>query len=319
MNQIYRIANNIANIIKVVCTTAAVFYGLAWLLHLANLSLTPIEAVFDPLADIVRIFFNISVDFSGRAVDMTYIITAVVLLLLYPVFSVIGKFCVAAIEQLEAAAEKKREREVRMVNARLDKEYKSEIYAYSRFIFLFEFNFTLMVDPNLMAYQVDLAKLKQECYTKMKTLIRAKYTASVGIENEKIHFAIDDFSIFDKFLPDFLGVVSSISNKNREIEVNTSFNLTIDALRQEDKKSYSLALMEKISTFNYRNRAITTGAFATRYNLQEVQDFRASTIGVSRFFEKEVDENGNAKYVDFELFSLKKKQKNHFETKTLPR
>lgn len=66
--------------------------------------------------------------------------------------------------------------------------------------------------------------------------------------------------------------------------------------------------MEKISTFNYTNKAIATSGFNVRYNFNVNKKFTLETMGISRFFEKSED-GAKAQSVDFELFSIKSKTK----------
>jgi len=308
MNDGYKKLHDIASIAKVACATIGFFYLIAWVLLFLNFPfMGPVDFFFEPFAKLIRVFGIWKVDFMERSVDMTYVLAGVILMMIYPVFSFVAEKIKNIIQKREFEEIRMKERDQHTLNKSLEREYLEEIMAYSRFAVLLELILKPIVDPNLLDSKINLKELREKNYQEIKNSMKVKYPSmDYQITDERIHVILGDFKHFDEFLQDFLSAVNILSANNKKMEIETGFNLTLDAIRADENKKDSLDFMTKISSFNYKNKAIATGAFTTRYELEKKRMFNVVTAGISRFFEKEHDENGQPVYIDFELFSLKK-------------
>lgn len=309
MRKFWKLLYDITSLLKVLSIIFAALYILIWFLEFAQLYfLSFLYPVFEPLQNFVKTFADVRVDFMERSIEMSYIFCAVISAAFYPVFSFAADACQTIIKNLDRAALELTERKVEAINKDLEKEYSNQILSYDKFVILLRLNLKLMVDPNLMSFPVDIEELRNAQYGAIEEGMASREVVESGKYEESLYFIVRGFNHFDTFLPKLLTFVSRANAKNKEKEVETGFNLTVDAMSDRDNVDAALKHSAKILSFNYKNKAIATGGFVTRYDFEGSQAFTSATLGISRFFEKNTDADmGRQKYTDFELFALRKK------------
>lgn len=297
--------------IKVLCTMAAVLYVLYWFLCLLNFTFIKyIALVFDPAVSLVKNFVHLDIPYGNEVIDMVPLVVAAIFQGFYFVFN----YFVSVIDRMEeqhklnVIAERKLEE--KLVNENLKEIFKNKTMEYTKFAILLNLDLKPAVDPNMADNSRNFRELAAKEYFRIVTKMREKYATCKAITPGKLFIVYNNFALFDDFFTDLLKEVKEISAINTEKQISTNFIFVIDALKESDKVSNTLDLMEKISTFNYVNKAVATSGFNVRYKLNSKNKYILETMGISRFFEKAPVGAGaapevSAPSVDFELFCLK--------------
>ncbi len=275
-----------------------------------------ITAVFGPPIALLRNFIHFDIGYGGRSIDMLPLVVAAFFQALYFVFN----YFVSVVEKMEeqhnlnVIAERKLEE--KLVNENLKEIFKNKTMQYTKFAILLSLDLKPMVDPNIKDSGRTMKELAAKEYAKIAAKMRGKYTACKAIAPGKLFIVYNNFALFDDFFTDLLKEVKEISKINEEKQISTNFIFVIDALRESDKVSNTLDFLEKVLTFNYANKAVTTSGFQVRYKLNSQNKYLLETMGISRFFEKvPANVQGGVeniqRSVDFELFCLKSPKNRH--------
>lgn len=290
---------------------AAVLYVLYWFLCLLNFTFIKyIAIIFDPAVSLLKNFVRLDIPYGGDVIDMVPLVVAAIFQALYFVFN----YLVSVVENMEeqhklnVIAERKLEE--KLVNENLKEIFKNKTMEYSKFAILLNLDLKPAIDPNMTENNRSLRELAAKEYAQIVTKMRQKYAACKAIAPGKLFIVYNNFALFDDFFTDILKEVKELSAQNAQKQITTNFIFVIDALKESDKVSSTLDLMEKISTFNYINKAVATSGFNVRYKLNSRNKYTLETMGISRFFEKTPVATGGTPEisppsVDFELFCLK--------------
>jgi len=305
MSSKYKQLYDFVNIAKVFCSLIAAFYVVYWFLCLINMPyLEYFRIVFDLPVKLVKMFISIEIPYEGALIDMDPLIVSVFFFLLHFMFQYLSN----VIEEkertykLNVIAEKKLEE--KLMNESLKKIFEDKTLEYTDFAILLTLDMKSAVDPNIAEIKEDIKELKRKNYIQVVNVIRKKYVNCKAITPGKLFMVYNNFALFDDFFTDVLKEVRKIIETNLQNNVKTDFLIALDAVKEGDRLANVLDLLEKISTFNYTNKAITTPSFNVRYKLNSKgAKYSLESMGISRFFEKRPDNTQSS--VDFELFSLK--------------
>ncbi len=297
------------NIMKVVCTFVAILYVLYWFICLSNIPfLEYIQLVFAPPVNLLKMFIKIEIPYADTIIDMIPLLVSLIFAMLYFVFQYFSNVVEEKERQYKLNVIAERKLEEKLMNESLKKVFENKTLEYTNFAILLTLDFAATIDPNISNIKTNLKAVAAENYTKIVNSMRKKYANCKAITPGKLFIVYNNFALFDDFFTDLLKEVKEISEANIEKNLKTNFMIAIDALKETDKMSSVFDLLEKICTFNYANKAVSTAAFNIRYKINSnAGKYLLESLGISRFFEKTPDNTQTS--VDFELFSLKTKRK----------
>lgn len=305
MNYKYRQLYDFVNIAKVLCSFVAVFYVLYWFICLVNIPfLEYIQTIFSPPVNIVKMFIRVEIPYNGTLIDMIPLLVSLIFTSFHFVFQYFSNVIEEKEEKhkLNVIAEKKLEE--KLMNENLKKIFEDKTMEYTNFAILLSLDFKASIDPNISGIKDDLKELTKKSYIQIVNAMRQKYANCKAITPGKLFIVYNNFALFDDFFSDLLKEVKKISEVNIQNNIKTDFMVAIDAVKESDRMSGVLDLLEKVATFNYINKAVATLSFNIRYKLNSNESkYILESMGISRFFEKNSDNIQTS--VDFELFSLK--------------
>ncbi len=299
MKNIYNSLYNFFIVLKVLCPIISFLYAVLWCIGFLNISYYQIISIpFEPFAKLINVICPITIDYEGRLINMSYIVCSGLFLVFHYIFDFFAQRIIDLYNFEETKKERKRSAEVKKINIDLEKEFHKEIKRYSSFALLFNI---------IQDTQNDFAKINNEEFNSLKKKfyehiiknVKSKYQDSKGIISGKMFLVCDDFGQFDNFMADFINDIKAFKESNEKNNIYTDFTICVDAIKYNANILNALELLEKIDSFNYKNKVIATSAFKVRYEKSYSQKFKMTPLGVSRFF-KEPDD-----YIDFELYSLK--------------
>lgn len=303
MKRFYTTIYNFFIILKVICPVISFFYALLWFLSFFNLAIyTTLNIPFEPFAKFAGEILPFNIDYEGRLINMSYIISSGLFIGFHYLFGffadrVIDLYNFEEMKQLE-----KRSKEVKSVNEILKKEFEQELERYTRFTLLF----SLDLKP---AYNLSVSRkgefelLKKEFYSHIVKDVGAKYKNSKGIISDKLFLVCDDIKNFDDFISNFLDELKIFNESNAQKDITTEFSISVNAIKPIGNVFKAMEFLEKIDSFNYKNKLICTSAFKVRYEKNPLAKFKLIPLGISRFFIEPDD------FEDFELFNMKLKKK----------
>ena len=102
-------------------------------------------------------------------------------------------------------------------------------------------------------------------------------------------------------MTDFINDVRAFNKTAQQKDIEAEFSISLDAIKSSKNMFNTIELLEKIDSFNYKNKVVTTSAFKLRYEQIKNSKYKIVPLGISRFF-KDVDD-----YIDFDLYNLKSK------------
>lgn len=294
---------------KVACTFVAILYVLYWFICLSNIPfLEYIQLVFAPPVNLLKMFIKIEIPYADTIIDMIPLLVSLIFAMLYFVFQYFSNVVEEKERQYKLNVIAERKLEEKLMNESLKKVFENKTLEYTNFAILLTLDFAATIDPNISNIKTNLKAVAAENYTKIVNSMRKKYANCKAITPGKLFIVYNNFALFDDFFTDLLKEVKEISEANIEKNLKTNFMIAIDALKETDKMSSVFDLLEKICTFNYANKAVSTAAFNIRYKINSnAGKYLLESLGISRFFEKTPDNTQTS--VDFELFSLKTKRK----------
>ena len=303
MKKFYTTIYNFFIILKVICPVISFFYALLWFLSFFNLAIfSTLNIPFEPFAQFAGEILPFNIDYEGRLIDMSYIVSSGLFIGFHYLFGffadrVIDLYNFEEMKQLE-----KRNKEVKNVNEILKKEFEQEVEKYTRFTLLF----SLDLKP---AYNLSVSRkgefdlLKKDFYSHIVKDIGSKYKNSKGIISDKLFLVCDDIKNFDDFISNFIDEVKLLNESNTKKDITTEFSISVNAIKPVGNVFKAMEFLEKIDSFNYKNKLICTSAFKVRYEKNPLAKFKLIPLGISRFFIEPDD------FEDFELFNMKLKKK----------
>lgn len=301
MKKIYTLIYNFFIILKVLCPIISFFYTILWFIGFLQISVySTLSIPFEPFAIFVNSLYPIVINYEGQNINMSYIVCSG----LFIVFHYLFDFCAQRIVDLYSLEEKrilkKRSNEVKKINASLEKEYNKEITRYSSFALLL--NITIKEGYNIVNNRKnEIDKLKKEFYEHIIRNVKLKYKNSKGIILDKMFLVCEDFQYFEDFIMNFVGDIKSFKEKNEQNDLFTEFSISIDAIRLNSNALHAMEFLEKVDSFNYKDKIVVTSAFKLRYEKNKNNKYKIVPLGISRFFSEPDD------YIDFELYSLNSK------------
>ena len=301
MKKFYTYAHNFFIILKVFCPIISFLYALLWIISFLNIPFFKIISIpFAPFAQFVNIIFPINIDYEGRLIDMSYIVCSGLFILFHYVFGFFAQSVIDLYNFEESQIAEKNKREVKKINKNLEKEFKEEIRKYCNFTFLFN----LILKPG---YDLSISRkgefdiLKKEFYSHITKVINTKYKNSKYLASDKLFLVCENFNCFDDFMINFIEEIKTFNATMLEKDISMEFSLSLNAVKSVTNIFNAMEFLEKIDSFNYKNKIITTSAFKLRYEQAKNHKFKIMPLGISRFF------NGPDDYIDFELYNLKLK------------
>ena len=302
MKKIYVSIYNFFIILKVLCPLISFFYALLWFISFFQLPFFKIiNLPFEPFADVVRTFYSFDIEFQGKIVDMSYIAASGFFIIFHYIFNFFAQRVVDLYNFEEMQILRKKDKEVKKVNLLIKKEFEQEIEKIERFALLF--NLELKPAYNLaISRKGEFDILKKEFFSRIVENISSKYKNAKGMMSDKLFLVCDDFKNFDDFILRLVGEIKTFKKESSKKDIVAEFSISIDAIKSKSNVFGAMEFLEKVDSFNYKNKLVVTSAFKIKYEQKTNTKFKLVPLGVSRFFEDPDD------YTDFELFSLKFKR-----------
>lgn len=303
MKKIYTSIYNFFIVLKVVCPIISFLYALLWFVGFFGIPFyTALALPFEPFAQIIRTVHPVVIMFQDTAVDMAFIVASGLFIGFHYVFGFFAQRVVDLYNFEEERINARKKQEIKHINHLIKREFDEEIERYISFTVLFN----LMLKP---AYNLSVSRkgefslLKKDFYTHIVKNVSSKYKNAKGIMSDKMFLVCEDFIHFDDFIVKFLNEIKEFNAENLKKDITTEFSISIDAIKSGANVFKAMEFLEKIDSFNYKNKLIATSAFKIRYEKAAGSLFRTIPLGTSRFFEEPDD------FIDFELFHLKMKNK----------
>ncbi len=299
MKKFYTSLYNFFIILKVLCPVISFFYALLWVISFSGLSIyTTLNLPFEPFAEIARGILPFNIDYGGRDIDMSYIVCSGLFIVFHYIFDFFAERTIDLYNFEETQKMNKKNKEIESINASIKKELESEVDRHSRFAILF--NLVLKPAYNLaVSRKGEFDLLRKNFYGHIIKDISSKYKNSQGIISDKLFLVCDDFERFDSFIMQFLEEIKKFNKENESKDIESEFSMCINAIKMDGNVYNAMEFLEKIDSFNYKNKLVCTSAFRLKYEKKQDAKFKIIPIGVSRFFMEPDD------FEDFELFNLK--------------
>ena len=288
-------------LLKILCPIISFLYTFLWLVCFLKAPFYHTLAIpFEPFAQFVNLIHPININYEGRLINMSYIVCSGLFIIFHYIFDFFAHRIVDLYNLEEDRLERKRNKEVRKINIGLQKELNKEIKKHTNFTMLF--NLTLKSGYNLASDRSDEFNfLKKEFYTHIIKNVNLKYKDAKCIITDKLFISCEDFDSFDEFMTDFINDVRAFNKTAQQKDIEAEFSISLDAIKSSKNMFNTIELLEKIDSFNYKNKVVTTSAFKLRYEQIKNSKYKIVPLGISRFF-KDVDD-----YIDFDLYNLKSK------------
>ncbi len=303
MKKFYTSLYNFFIVAKVLCPVISFLYALLWLLSFFNSGIFPILKIpFEPFAQFAGNIIPFKIDYEGQLIDMSYIVSSGLFIGFHYLFGFFADRVIDLYNFEETKQLEKRNKEVKSINAVLKKEFEQEVEKYATFTLLF----SLDLKP---AYNLAVSRkgefdlIKKEFYSHVVKDVSSKYRNSKGIISDKLFLVCDDIKHFDSFILNFLDELKAFNASNSKKDITTEFSISVNAIKLGGNVFKAMEFLEKIDSFNYKNKLVCTSAFKMRYDNNPNPKFKIVPLGISRFFIEPDD------FEDFELFNLKPKKR----------
>lgn len=302
MKKIYVSVYNFFIILKVFCPIISFLYALLWFISFLKLSFYQTLSIpFEPFAQIIKTLHPLNIEFQGNLVDMSYIAASGLFIVFHYIFGFFAQRVIDLYNFDEMLAIRKKNKEVKKINIAIKKEYEQEVERFSRFALLFNLDLKPTYNLNI-SRKGEFDILKKEFYTHIVKNVSSKYKNAKGIMSDKLFLVCDDFDSFDDFILRLIGEIKTLKKENSKKDIITEFSVSIDAIKSCSNVFSTMEFLEKVDSFNYKNKLVVTSAFKIKYEQKTNTKFKLTPLGISRFFEDPDD------YTDFELFGLKFKR-----------
>lgn len=310
MKAFYKNIARAADITRAVSSVLAFIFAISWFFQLVNMPImNAILYFFEPVAKLIRefIFFH-TMTFGDKTFDNTYLIAALLCVGLILICTKLNTYALTQVENVIFKENIKRASADRKVNVELKKEYKKQMSTINYFVICLRLGLKYSINESLLEDKANLGQLKNANYTDiMETMSRGSAT-SVDVYDDKIAIVCPGYNNFEKVFGRFLEATNEISNQNKRRDVTTDIFFVVDASESARFTDEKNAFLTKILSFGYKNKAVSTTAFASRYQQEPNMAYTLNTMGKIRFFEDQNTEGPNHNYTDFELFTLRKKR-----------
>lgn len=302
MKKIYVSVYNFFIILKVLCPVISFLYALLWFIGFFQFSFyESFSAPFEPFANLINVLHPLNIEFQGRLVDMSYIVASGLFIVFHYIFDFFAQRVVDLYNFEEMQAMRKKDKEIKKMNAALKKEVDNEIENFGRFAILF----SLELRP---AYNGPAGKkgeydyVKKDFFTHIVENVSSKYKNAKGVMSDKLFLVCEDFRSFDSFILQLIEEIRKFKIEIAKKDLIVEFLISTDAIKMRSNVFKTMEFLEKVDSFNYKNKVVVTSAFKFRYEKNSYTRFKLIPLGISRFFD------GPDDYTDFELYNLKLKR-----------
>ena len=300
MKEIYSFIYNIFILLKVACPILSVVFIIIWFAQFFNTNLYEYWTNYvQAFIYIANSFGDFIFDFRSTTADLTCIVIAAALIVLHYIFGFLAARVVDIYTMEENRTVYKKTFDEKRVNVDIKRDLNKELGKYKNFALLLE---VILSPTYAMASDKDsdFKKIKAKFYQELTNNLFTKHRSLQGQQiGEKLILTCDEYANFDTFITNFTDEIKKFGISNIQNDISTEFLISIDALKMETPLKEKEAFLNKINSFNYRNKIVTTSAFKVKYEMNPEKKFRMDPLGISRFFEP------NGQYTDFDLFSIK--------------
>ncbi len=308
MKSVLQILVKIIDWTRAICSFLAFAYGFIWLLSIFGVRFAGLNALFDPCANLVKRVIDHKIVFEDQTYESAYIITALIFVGIFFVVTKLHKQMLEGIDSAIFAENLRRARSDLHTNDKIKKDVKSHILKIGHYIICLNLNLKYIITESLLTKKFDLVKLRQENYEKIAEEMKQISNLDVDIRDDKIFIIGHNYANFEQVFNAFLDITSAVSQQNRGKEIVTEIYFVIDGSESDHIGLEKREFLKKILSFGYKNKAVTTVAFAKRYEQEKNNAFILNTMGAIRFFEDKINGQTDQGYSDFELFTLKRKR-----------
>ncbi len=310
MKHLFTALYKIAEIVQALCVWLAFLCIAVWCYRFINFAYdgSGFFGIIEYVPNIVRNMMPYTVDFAGRPIDISYFPAAVILFVVHlAIKTALMEVLEACIRESQKREFLNKEKEEAELNKEIEEELKKTTLVNRCFVGLLDIHLEYTTDENLTKDRRKIADIKEDNNKYILYNLFEKQGIKGALKGGKIVIVCDNFNKFDVHLRGLVNLIKEIYPKNKANGIQTSFTLSYDALSDPTLKGPAIKVLEKISSFRYYNKIIVTTLFASRYGYFEYPAFDLRTMGISRFFEKIVEPNGEYgfKSEDFDLYSLK--------------
>lgn len=309
MKEILKILVKVVDLVRVLSSFLSFVFAISWFFQILSLPfVNAISYFFEPIAKIVRGIIFHQITFDGKQFDSTYVITAVIFGLIFYAATRLQRYLLIKIEDEIFKENMRRARQEVKTNTKISKEFKKQMSKINYFIICVNLSLKYTISETLVENRTDLNEVRDANYKDIMDTMNVAPATTVEIKGDKVAIMCPHFYNFESIFDKFLDATDKVSAANKKKDIATDIYFVVDAAETNHFTTEKQTFLSKVLSFGYKNKAVTTTAFAKRYEQEKNNAFVLNTMGKIRFFEDKIEGQLEQRFTDFELFTLKRKR-----------
>ena len=266
---------------RVVFMTLAALFVLFWLYRFLRFPFSnELAILFDLPSKLYSLPFETLQYYKGREIQHSYFINSLIFAFISFVFYLITNFLQEAQRKYEISDLQRRKALQEEVNKSLKQEYTDGLYQYdyiSAYIKL-ELNYVSEIFANNNPVSIEEATKRSYNYA-YEAIMKYLPQAHIKKEENYIFLTYKGFNEIDNFVNMIITTIKGARKINEKDYFALNFAIAMDAQATEAEAISSFRKLSEIAGSNYKNKALTTLGFKTRFELLNSSNYTMDILG----------------------------------------
>ncbi len=279
----FEIFINLIQSVRVFLVFWCFFIILYWILQIANVPfIQNVAVLFEPIKDVVHIFYNKDVVINQISVDFSFLYATFFILLFAWGLKFFAEFIENTGEKYEEIHDFIKEKTETVLNMQLDVENKLSESKKKKFIILASFYAKNLKKDSFFDRNTDEGTEQKEqlainlfCSNLAKSVNFQQRTA-----NNNILMYFNNFNTIDKVFINFEKTFEKLKSDFKEQGWSIDFTASVETYFEQGEIKEKISLMEKLIKLDIKNEILCLSSFKQRYLIIDKPEYELSCKGI---------------------------------------
>lgn len=275
---------------QVVLIFLSFFIILYWILQLAGVNfIKPVAPFFEGIKAITHIFYKRIVQMNGIAIDFSFLIATLVILLFVLALKPIIEYIEFAEKKYDVIRDYLKKKKEILFNIALEKQYLKDEYKNNKFLLLVKFSASDLSKDKFFD-----KKTGNECKEKQKEILKefsgileGKLKFQKRFRDESILLCFYNFNDIDEILSYIENTIKDFKIKYNKQQWHIDSFIGIDVYKNAKEIDSKTEKLIKLINLGLANNIVCLATFKQRYALVKKPKYKVEAQGIYKIFENE--------------------------------
>lgn len=266
------------------------FIILYWILQLAGINfIKPLASFFEGIKAFTHIFYNKTAQINGAAIDFSFLISALTILLFVFGLKFIIDYIEFAERKYDSICNYLKKKKEDSFNIKLEKQYLTNEYKNNKFLVLIKFNVTDLSKDKFFNKDISngIEQKQKEILKEFSDGLEEKLKFQERFINEGILLYFYNFDNIDEILSIVKNNIKDLSLRYNEQQYRINFFIGVEVYADTEEIPLKVEKLIKLVKLGLANNIICLSTFKQRYALIKNPKYTVETQGVYTIIENE--------------------------------